>query len=517
MKSVSIGGWVFGMLAAGCAADAADRASGESAQALVGTTAVAPYLVPLRSNVSFEALLSVGDAATDSGYRMVGIPDGLGAWKEGGELHLAMNHEVDPLSATPGVVRAHGAPGGFISHWTIDRHTHEVEDGADLIQGVALWNLAAGRHDAPAYGVTLARFCSGDLPDRSAFFDRATRRGYRDRLYMAGEEADEDGRAFAHDVATGISYELPRMGRMGFENLVARAHTGVRTVVVGTDDGAPAGEVVVYVGSKQATGTPPARAGLTNGRLYGIRVPGYPRETLVAVPPAAAVQLAPPAPGTPVELVDFGDVTGLSEAALQALETASGVTVFDRPEDAHWNPADGNQILFTTTAAFTRSTRLWRITFANGANPAAGGTIECLIDGNTWSLGGVTPRMFDNMTVTDDGRWVYLQEDPGNQAHLAKIWRFDLRNRELQLLAQHDPARFTVGLPGFLTQDEESSGIIDVSRILGPGKLVLDVQVHRAESDPELIQGGQLLIMSVDDGDGDDGATCDAAVDAHDD
>jgi hypothetical protein len=34
--------------------------------------------------------------------------------------------------------------------------------------------------------------------------------------------------------------------------------------------------------------------------------------------------------------------------------------------------------------------------------------------------------------------------------------------------------------PGFITQDEESSGIIDASRFLGPGTFLFDAQVHKA-------------------------------------
>jgi hypothetical protein len=60
-------------------------------------------------------------------------------------------------------------------------------------------------------------------------------------------------------------------------------------------------------------------------------------------------------------------------------------------------------------------------------------------------------------------------------------------------VAEHDPARFTVGAPGFLTQDEESSGIIPMDDILGEGWYLLDVQAHYNAGDVELVEGGQLL------------------------
>jgi hypothetical protein len=50
----------------------------------------------------------------------------------------------------------------------------------------------------------------------------------------------------------------------------------------------------------------------------------------------------------------------------------------------------------------------------------------------------------------------------------------------------------------FITNDEESSGLIDAEHILGKGWFLLDVQVHKASLDPELVEDGQLLAMYVD-------------------
>jgi hypothetical protein len=87
-----------------------------------------------------------------------------------------------------------------------------------------------------------------------------------------------------------------------------------------------------------------------------------------------------------------------------------------------------------------------------------------------------------------------LQEDPGGQAHLAKIWRYDIATDVLTLVAQHNPVFFDPASASFLTNDEESSGIIDASNLLGPGWFLLDVQAHYGISG-ELVQGGQLLAM----------------------
>ena len=79
--------------------------------------------------------------------------------------------------------------------------------------------------------------------------------------------------------------------------------------------------------------------------------------------------------------------------------------------------------------------------------------------------------MFDNMTITLRGS-IFLQEDVGNEMHLGKIWRYSIARDTLELVARHDPARFgDVGIPATppFNRDEESSGIISVSDILGEG------------------------------------------------
>jgi hypothetical protein len=100
--------------------------------------------------------------------------------------------------------------------------------------------------------------------------------------------------------------------------------------------------------------------------------------------------------------------------------------------------------------------------------------------------------MMDNITVSKRGS-VFIQEDVGNQTHLGKIWRYSIATGTLELVAEHDSARFTLGAPGFLTIDEESSGIIPMDGILGEGTYLLDVQAHYNAGDGELVEGGQLI------------------------
>jgi hypothetical protein len=85
-----------------------------------------------------------------------------------------------------------------------------------------------------------------------------------------------------------------------------------------------------------------------------------------------------------------------------------------------------------------------------------------------------------------------LMEDVGNQAHISKIWQYTIVTDSLIQVGTHDPNRFITGASEFLTQDEESSGMIDVQSILGQGMFLVTVQAHYPISG-EAYEGGQLL------------------------
>jgi hypothetical protein len=107
-------------------------------------------------------------------------------------------------------------------------------------------------------------------------------------------------------------------------------------------------------------------------------------------------------------------------------------------------------------------------------------------------------KMLDNITVTKRGEVVAL-EDVGSQAHIGKVWRYNIATGSLTMVAQHDPDRFAPGAPNFLTIDEESSGVIPMDDILGTGWYLLDVQAHYA-TDAELVEGGQFLAVHLPPG-----------------
>jgi hypothetical protein len=407
----------------------------------------------------------------------------LGAYDNGdGTFTLLVNHEIGPTS---GALHAHGARGAFISKWTIRKGSLNVEHGEDLIHTVMTWNGSA--HVATA-GVAFNRFCSANLPLRAAFYNDATGLGFDGRMFLNGEEAGASGRAFAHGF-DGTSYQLPHLGRAAFENVLANPSTGNKTVVAANDDSTD-GQVYIYVGSKKDVGAPVDKAGLTGGVLYGVRVVGVGKET----------DTTTIAPGTRFSLYALGDVSASTGAALQAASRGPSsdpanynVTEFNRPEDGSWDPNRPNDYYLNTTASFNGRSRLWRLRFDDVNQPEAGGVAEMLL------VGTEGQKQLDNLTVSRFGT-VMLQEDPGGADLLARIWRYDIASGQLDEVAHHVPKFFDPAGTAFLTTDEESSGIIDASDILGQGYFLLTSQVHKSAGSTELGEMGQLLAIHVPPG-----------------
>ena len=454
-----------------------------------------PYLIRVGPGVVTRSVLTTGDSVR--GYRMAGIPDGLGAYDNGdGTFTVLMNHEIP---ANLGIVRAHGAAGAFVSRWVIDKETLRVLRGEDLIRRVFQWDPASAGWQQIAAGspeLTIGRLCSADLPSPSAFFDAASGLGTRERIHMNGEEIGAEGRAFG-TVATGPNagnaYALAALGRFSWENSVAKPGAGVTTAVVGLDDSV-GGQLYVYLGTKKAAGSDVDKAGLTGGALYGLKIDGVATETNATTVPAG---------GAHFSLVPLGDASQLTGAQLEALSVASGASGMNRPEDGSWDPSDQHNFYFNTTAAFNGISRIWRLHFDDPSDLRAGGvaTIEVAsppFDPAKSNADQAGPRMLDNMTVNDRGQVISL-EDVGNNAYLGGVYQYDPSTGGLVRIAEHDPARFAVGGSNFETQDEESSGVIPAT-FLGTGKYLIDVQNHRLSSDPELVEGGQLLVLQIPPG-----------------
>ncbi len=473
---------LFGVTTAGAAAPGTTQGP---------STTVDPYVIPVdATNTTIKSLLTVDNLAADNGYTMAGIPDGLGAYKDGNNVVLLSNHE---LGNTQGVVRTHGFVGSFVSQWTIDP-TLKFVAGKDAIQTLD-W---AGTTPS-----AFARFCSADLAQAPQLYNTVSGKGFNGRLFMNGEETGLEGRAVATDPATGSSWVLPALGRTSWENaLAAYTPTSDTQLVIGMNDSSAANQTanLIYVGTKTNTGSPVDKAGLTNGLLYTMKLTG-------GVTTDAAFRttygLNSPQPFT------LAQITGATGALLQTDSVAKGGFGPDRTEDGVWDPANLNDFYFQTTgstAAAAGRGGLWRMRWNDVTQPSLGGTLTLLVDHPSSHLATDNASnqpgfyMPDNMTMDSHGH-ILIQEDPGADNYVARVFAYDVATNVLKSVATFDPALFGAGAPGFITNDEESSGIVDTESIYGAGTFLLDAQVHTATglSNPTRdAERGQFLLMTVD-------------------
>jgi Ca2+-binding RTX toxin-like protein len=108
--------------------------------------------------------------------------------------------------------------------------------------------------------------------------------------------------------------------------------------------------------------------------------------------------------------------------------------------------------------------------------------------------------MFDNLTVAN-GK-VVVQEDPGGNDYVARVWEYDIATGGFHELAGFDPEHFAPGGSQFITNDEESSGVINITDVIGYQNgeaYLLDAQVHAPSAVPGVVEQGQLTVMYVDD------------------
>lgn len=495
------------------------------AQAATGpSSSASPYLTAVAPGVNFTSILTTGDSI--GGYRMAGIPDGLGAYDNGnGTFTVLMNHE---MGNTDGIIRAHGGKGAFVSEWVINKSTLQVVSGSDLIHNVYGWNAATQSTGALLPNANFNRFCSADLAAPTAFYNASTGMGSQTRIFMNGEEGGSTGYAMA-TVATGVdkgnAYVLGKFnlstngsgatGVGAWENLLANPYSGDKTVVIGTNDGGTGlmnNTVSVYVGTKTNTGSEVDRAGLTNGVMKFINVTGH----------------ADANGATNDEILNTTTrTTGIASGTTFTLgDTAS--TTFSRPEDGAW-AADGKTFYFVTTDQLDKTdlaggtqqggTRLWAAKFNADFS---GGTLDVVVDSTTIAggLGSSKPNMWDNVSMNDDGTLTLL-EDVGGASHNGKVMQYDPATGLLTVLANFDAARFGsvdpvtgVFTAGTHTNDEEASGVIDITSILGRNDgqkyELLVAQDHASASSliangymaaganaTEMFQGGQLMVMSA--------------------
>ena len=493
-----------GLLTAAVAA--ATLAAGASAAI---DPSVARYAVPLVPEYDTVRLLSVGDTVPETSdpareYRMVGLPDGLGAHENpDGTVSVYMNHELGSSVVAEPFVGGPASRGSYVSVWRLDTDGN-VLSGDRAYDSVYVEETYVG----PAADATNAtrgfdRFCSGFLVGPEHGFDRY--------VYLAGEESDGsstfDGLGgLSVAIYDGEAHALPRLGRFAKENTVVQAKPGNRTVIFPMEDGpsTPDSQLWMYVGKKDRSrdADPLSRNGLDNGDLYVFR----------SLDPDANSELGFQSGSVAGEWVRIPGAQDMSAAELEAAADAVGAMTFIRPEDGAFNPNNANELLFVTTggnaAEGNELGRLYSLRLHPG-NPTKPAQLTVVYNADSIvAAGGDVALSPDNVDASRD--YLMVQEDGTTESRAVmaakgrdgSVWRFELGAGSVgvdaasatRVVELDPPGRDGVAVgPGVW----ETSGIIKTSRLFGAGTWLFDVQAHRPTTAPVAgtVEDGQLLLL----------------------
>lgn len=500
--------------------------------------AAAPtYMQSVASSVKLTSVVSAGDYI--GSYQIAGIPDGLGVIKENGKLRIITNHEWSGTNAVAAARNsARGSTSGsFISEMHYDLASGTVTKARDFVTDVVWYDYAnvkfgstptapadaaaLDEYKTPNHTSLINRFCSATLAAAGTFYDKASGFGYQGEVFLAGEEGSDESRGFAVNATDGEMVQIPKFGLSAWENLIPTPNKGKTTGIMGMEDGsATDSQLWMYVGTKTKTGTWYQKAGFTNGATYVLAADA-------SEPVLNDNEIRTKYGKNKPIKVTFAKINTAVNGKAQNTEAREKGIELARVEDGSFDPKKPNDFYFVTTEsnkdpiatapnpATPTVTRdggaLWRLRFADVANPAKGGTLELLLNG------GEVPYLSkpDNITVDGAGN-VLIQEDPGNNALVARIVAYRISDGKLGVLAKFKDEHFAEGGSAFVTKDEESSGIIDITAELSKGKndknryYMFVAQVHgpisaaRADiaTDPNLakaIEGGQWYVMTVSD------------------
>jgi hypothetical protein len=484
----------------------------------LAATSVKPYVEPVGGDYQIKALFSVDDrvpllgGAPGQEYRMVGIPDGLGAHPNGdGTSTLFMNHELGFTAQSEPVVGGPKNRGAIVSQWILDadgdpvagRRAYDQIFDEDTLLGPA--PEVGNEAQMPSQ---FARFCSGFLAGRAEGFDRP--------IYLTNEEStspetfDGKGGLSVAIFDSGL-HTLPKLGRYSKENTNVQPGQGTRTVVFATEDG-PAtldNQLYMYVGEKDrsADATVLARNGLDNGKLYVFR----------SLDPERNSERTFTSGSVTGKWVQIPDAEDLTDTELEAASDAVGAMTFVRPEDGAFNPNNPNEFFFDTTGSSSGADdgvnelgRLYSLRL-NKSDPLKPATLSVVYNADTVvAAGGDIAISPDNIGVS--GRYLMINEDGTTESRAVmaaksrdgSIWRFDLVKGRVGVdastatrVAQLDPPgrdNVPVG-PGVW----ETSGIIDASALFGADSWLSDVQAHPPTTAPGgstvTVEDGQLFLL----------------------
>lgn len=495
------------------------------------------YMETVAAGATLKVLATTGDKI--GSYTLPAIPDGTGAYLEGGSLKLILNHEYSAAGSTASRGDGSVVGGATISSITIDTASQSVTGASEFLKSMSWYNYKTAKFGktatAPsgavltdAYGTTnhnnaLNRFCSSSFAPAGSYSAKVNGKtiGYTGGVYLTGEEGNEESRGFAFNLK-GEGVQLPRLGLAATETFVTVPTGNAVTAVLGNEDGSAVdSQLRMYVGKKTTKGAWFEKAGLNNGKQVVLQVENAADDNAFR----ATYGKGKPAKATFNEL-DWNIGGTTQNAWSRALGTS-----FSRIEDGQFDPQNPNVYYFVTTESNkdAKATSLnpddksvtkrdggalWKFTFADVKNPLKGGTIEMLLDGSE------APYLNkpDNITVDNFGH-ILIQEDPGNNDQVSRLFAYDIATGKIAVVAKFKDVYFSATGKSKMTVDEESSGIIDATKFFkkdaadSKSYYIYNAQVHaltsvarpditdataKAELD-KLLEGGQLYLLTIDD------------------
>lgn len=498
------------------------------------------YVEAVAPGAQITVIASAGDRI--GGYLLPGLMDGIGVLPDGDDLVVLVNHELSATNKVAAAAKRAGgaATGATISAVNVDGETMAATGASELLKSIAWYDYSTNQYSmtkpvapqgaavldefgAPNHSTALNRFCSSYLaaPGELVFREGAKTYGHSGPVYFTGEEGSDESRAFAV-TNTGQAVQLPRVGLAAWENLIVVPTGSKVTALMGMEDGsATDSQLWMYSGEKTDAGAWDEQAGLANGSPYVMRIDGIAndndfRRQYGKGKPAA---------------VSFKEIDWQQSGVVQNQAARALGTVLARVEDGAFDPKNPKDFYFVTTEsnkdpgatapnpATPTVTRdggaLWKLTFSDITNPLAGGTITMLLDGSE------PPYLSkpDNIAVDAAGN-VLIQEDPGNNAHVARMVAYRIADGKVGTVMKFKDLYTKPGSAQFITQDEESSGVVEVTKVMRTDEsdnasyYVFDSQIHapadkarldlmgqadRAADLVQTIEGGQIYVMKIPD------------------
>lgn len=489
---------------------------------------------------SVRPIISVGDTLPN-GYRYEAIPDGIGVTLNGvGTVDVFVSHETSlvPFPYTGSIATCTSATcfsdfdNSQVSRLKLQQNSAGVLSGELAIDS----------------SYNYQRFCSA--------FIAGPEHGFKHPIFFGNEEATDfvsppplpawpadptnqrqAGMVVALDTKTGKVYEIPGMGRHNHENTVVVPGGWNEIVALSGDDtfSAPSSQMYMYTAAS-------GDALLADeGTLWAFRATGKNGNPVNPADPFnGANDYGDMTPGDVVtgEFIPVPRSVALgNQTDLENWSNLNNVFQFIRVEDIAYDKNNMRVVYFADTGEpraipnsgtgrLARGSSSTQGAFMNGRifkmvlNPSDPRIVDSLTVLVNADAGGYNnPNVLhnpDNIDTSASGS-LMIQEDPGSHngqrpafpnATNARVWHYDLATGALTVAAEVDQSLTPASPKG----SWESSGIVDVSAVFGPGTWLLNIQAHSlwVESEVRTVtvgsasgpitfkrEGGQLILLRI--------------------